>query len=178
MERIFEVYQRKSTVILYIIQCLCFIIAGIIFLKFADVFSYDCSLREFRKSCFENPIWYNLLGRGLLTYFGLSMLVFCYYLIKPLCLFYINDEGFWTRNYGFVTWQNLKTVFLNNVSFKKTVCFKVNNSKILKPALQYGIIKFINKNFADNGLPIDFAGNDNKIDETFDLLKAQCTNEN
>lgn len=174
MERKLEIYQRKSTLILYIVQCLLFIAVAVIFMKYSDVFSYDCSLREFRKCCFENPVLYEVLGKGLLTYFGLSLLVFCYYLVRPVCLFYINSDGFWTRNFGFITWDNLSKVFLNNVAYHKTVCFKVKNSKDLKMSLQYNIVRAIYKSFADNGLPIDFAGDESKIDETFNLLKEQC----
>ena len=178
MEKTCEVYQNRSTLVLYIIQCLLFIGVAFIFMKYSDLFSYDCSLREFRKCCFENPILYQVIGKGLLTYFGLSALVLCFYLIKPSCLFYAAEEGFWTRNFGFIYWQNLSKVFLSNVSCRQVVCFNVKNIETLNMSFQYKMVHAINKNFAENGLIINLAGNDEKIDEIFKLLQSRCPNEN
>lgn len=178
MEKFCEVYQRRSSLALYFIQCLLFLGVGYIFLKYSDLFSYDCSLREFRKCCFENPILYQVIGKGLITYFGLTGLGMLGYLIKPLKLFYYNDEGLWTRNYGFVYWQNISEIFLANVSCQRTIAFKVKNIETLNLSFQYKIIYAINKTFAVNGLPIDFSGDDSRVDEIFKQLKERIPNEN
>ena len=178
MEKICEVYQKRSSLTLYLFQCLLFLGVGYIFLTYSDLFSYDCSLREFRKCCFENPILYQVIGKGLITYFGLVSLGIIGYLIKPLRLFYISDEGLWTRNFGFVYWQNISEVFLSNVACIRTVSFKVKNIEALNLSFQYKIIYAINKTFAVSGLPIDFAGNDEKVDEAFKLLKERVPDEN
>lgn len=177
MGKVCEVFQSRGTLALYLLQCLLFIGVGYIFIHYSDLFSLDCSQRAFRKCCFENPILYQTIGKGLITYFGLTSLLIIGYLINPLRLFYIADEGIYTRNYGFIYWQNISEVFLANISYKKTVVFKVKNIETLNLSFGYTIIKALNKKFADDGLPIDFANDDSKVDEVFKIMQSKISNE-
>ena len=97
MGKVCEVFQSRNTLALYLLQCLLFMCVGYIFFHYSDLFSFDCSLREYRRCCFEKPVLYQTIGKGLITYFGLTSLLIFGYLINPLRLFYIADEGIHTE---------------------------------------------------------------------------------
>ncbi len=172
----YEVYQRRGSLVLYLAECILFILVAYIFTKYADIFSYDCSLREFRRCCFTNPVFYELVGRGLYTYFGLSMLVLIFYMIKPSKLFYINDDGFWSRDFGFISWSNVSDIYIDNVSCERVICFELKDEKVLNNPLY--ITQKIKKFLFGKNYSIGFAGNYTSVDEAYKLMKPHCQNEN
>ena len=168
MEKFCKVYQKRSSLIMYIVGSLFIMTIAAIYMNFADVFSMECSMQEFRGCCFENPIFYAVLGKGLLTYFGFCIAVFTFMLVRPYCLFYLNDEGFWAQDYGFVRWENVADIGLKNIACQTVISFSVKNKDELKVPFMTKIFKFFNR----GDYYIELSSSYNEVNEVLKMMKS------
>ncbi len=173
MENMFEVYQKRNTLALYIIGCLIFIGIAFLYIKYAEVFSNACQMGEFSQCCFSNPLYYFVIGKGLLAYFSLCLLLFCYLLIRPYKLFYMNTEGFWSKEYGFINWDNISDLHMGNIALQTAICFNVKDKTALKIPFYNKISQTINKVLYGREFFIGFSGTYDMVYEIFKIMKSR-----
>lgn len=167
MEDYCRVYQKRCSLILYILGSLAVMCVASVYMLNANLLSDECSMQSFRGCCFENPIFYYTLGRGLMVYFGFCIAVFIFLLIKPYCLFYLNDKGFWAQDYGFIEWENVEDISIENIGYQTVIVFKPKDSSSLSIPLWKKFIKFFNK----NKYFIELTGNFDEVNEVYKLMR-------
>ena len=168
MTKYCKVFQKRSSLLLYIIGSLAIIGISLIYINNAVTFSEVCSSQAFKGGCFENPLYYSAIGKVLLTYFGLCIGVFLGLLIRPYCLFYLNEEGFWTKNYGFVKWDNVSEIDIENIGFQTVIHFTAKDETLIKMPITTKISRFFKK----KKLYIELTGTFNEVNEVYKIMKS------
>lgn len=168
MEKYCKVFQKRGSLIVYILGSLAVIGISLIYINNAEVFSEACSSQAFKGCCFENPFMYSLLGKILLIYFSLCILFFVGMMIKPDCLFYVTDEGFWCKHYGFIEWNNIADLSIRNVGFETVIWFQVKDiTKTKMPILTKFSRPYRMRNFY-----ISLTGAFDEVNEVYKLMKS------
>lgn len=163
-----EVYQKRSSLLLYILGSILVLLVGCFYMNNAVILSDQCN--PIRGCCFEDPMLYYILGKGLVGYFGLCIFAFTCMLISPYRLFYMNDEGFWTKDYGFITWDNVNKLYMDNIAYQTVIFFGVKSPEKLNLTLLKKIVSFIKK----GDLYIELSAGFEEVNQVFKLMKPHC----
>jgi hypothetical protein len=163
-----EIYQKRTPLVLYIIGSILLLCLGYFYMSNAIELSDQCN--PIRGCCFENPELYYVFGKGLIAYFGLCVFAFTWMLINPYRLFYLNDEGFWTKDYGFIKWENVSKLYMDNMAYQTVIFFGVKNSKNIKMTF----LKKIMSNFKNGDLSIEISTNYDEVNDVFKLMRTRC----
>ncbi len=168
MEGTYKVYQRRIPIVLYLIGSIVILTVAAFYMHSPDSFSNVCIMQEIRGCCFDNPIFYYVLGKGLVTYFGLCIAVFILLLIRPYCLFYMNDGGFWTQDYGFVKWDNVAGLNIKNLACQTVICFDVKDKENFKVPLVTKLIRI----FSKVGYYVELSRSYSEVNEVYKKMQA------
>ena len=168
MDKNCKVFQKRSSLILYILGSFAIIAISLVYVNNAELFSEICSSQAFKGSCFENPIYYSLFGKALLTYFILCIMLFVWMLIKPDCLFYVKEDGFWCKSYGFIKWSNVSDLNIKNVGFQTVICFKLRDLSETKMPL---LTKF-SKPYRTKNFYIELSASFDEVNEIYKIMKS------
>lgn len=168
MEQYYKVFQKRSSLIFYIIGSLAIIGISLVYINNAETFSEVCSSQAFKGGCFENPLMYALLGKMLLIYFSLCILFFIGMIIKPDCLFYVTNDGFWCKHYGFINWDNVADICVKNVGFDTVICFQLKDIKKTKMP----IFTKLSKQYRTKNFYITLSESFDKVNEVYKLMKS------
>lgn len=168
MEHLCKVYQKRWLLALYILGSLIVMAVATVYMNYAEAFSAECSMQELRGCCFEDPVFYTLLGKVLLSYFGFCVFIFVFMLIKPYCLFYLNKEGFWAQDYGFVKWKNVENIGIKNIACQTVITFTVKN----KDELDVPFITRFFRMFHRGDYFIELSSSYNEVNEVYKKMKS------
>lgn len=160
-----EVFQKRSSLLVYILGSVLVLLVGYFYMHNAVELSDQCN--PIRGCCFQDPMLYYILGKGLVGYFGLCIFAFTCMLISPYRLFYLNDDGFWTKDYGFVNWDNVSKIYMDNIAYQTAIFFAVKDDKNIKISFFKKIIRFFRK----GDLYIELSAGFNEVNEVFKLMK-------
>lgn len=163
-----EVFQKRSTLILYILGSIFVLFIGYFYMSNAIELSDQCN--PIRGCCFSDPLLYYTLGKGLVSYFGLCIFAFTYMLISPYRLFYLNDDGFWTKDYGFIKWEDVTKLYMDNIAYQTAIFFNVKDIKKINLTLFQKIIR----HFKKGDLYIELSSGFNEVNEVFRLMRTRC----
>lgn len=163
-----EVFQNRRILLLYTLACLIFFCVGYFYMVNAAAISSQCN--PMRELCFDNPLVYQNFGKVLVGIFGLCFLSFAYMLIRPFRIFYLTDDGFWTKDYGFISWDDVNKLYIDNLVDRTVIFFKVKETTKLKLALSKKIISYFKK----GDLYIDLSLEYNEVNEVFKLMRTRC----
>ena len=162
------IYQKRTSLILYILGSIAIMAVSMVYINNAETFSEICNSQAFKGGCFENPIMYSGIGHMLLWYFSLCILFFLGMMIKPSCLFYINEEGFWCKHYGFIKWDNVTDLSIKNVGFETVIFFDLRDIKQTKMP----ILTKLSRLYKPNNFYIKLSGSFNDVNEVYKTMKS------
>jgi hypothetical protein len=163
-----EIFQKRSSLIFYIIGSAIVLGLGYFYMHNAIELSDQCN--PIRGCCFEDPLLYYLVGKSLIGYFGLCIFVFTFMLLSPYRLFYLNDDGFWTKDYGFVKWEQVTKLYMDNIAYQTAIFFNVKDNTQLKLTLFKKIVRLFRK----GDLYIELSSGFDEVNEVFKLMKPHC----
>ena len=163
-----EVFQNRRRLMLYTFGCLLFLGVGYFYMINAVAISDQCN--PMRELCFDNFLVYQNFGKLLIGLFGLSALSFAYMLIRPFRIFYLTDDGFWTKDYGFIKWNDVNKLYMDNLVDHTVICFRVKETTKLKLTLLKKIVRYFKK----GDLYIDLSSEYEEVNEVFKLMRTRC----
>lgn len=168
MEDYCQIFQKRSSLIGYIVACLIVIAFGCFYLVNANILGGQCDIES--SFCVKSPLYYEMLGRGVVTYFGLCGVVFIFMTIKPYELFHLNADGFWAKNYGFVEWSNVENLHISNIANETVISFKLKDASNVKLPIMTKFFRLLNKN-EDY---LELSGDYNQVHEVYNIMKSYC----
>ena len=163
-----EVFQNRRILTLYTIASLLIFGVGYFYMNNAVAISSQCN--PMRELCFDNFLVYQYFGKILAGISGLFSLCFAYMLIRPFRIFYLTDEGFWTKDYGFIKWEDVNKLYMDNLVDRVVIFFKVKDSSKLRLTL----LKRLVSHFKKGDLYIDLASEYGEVNEVFKLMRTRC----
>ena len=115
-----KIFQKRSSVILYIIGCIGFVIFGLVLLH---VYYHHPEYIDIRDRMLT-PIlaWASIIFFGII---GLPVITMTF--IKPKHMLEISDKGFYSDSWGFIEWDNVYGINLINIRGTKIIMFNIKN---------------------------------------------------
>ena len=124
-ENRFVTYQKRKYLMIYIIGCLLFVARGIWIIVNAHSLAFECTVdRAGGRDCFHNPIYYYIAGALDVLLFGILSLPVFYWFINPGLVFYMNEDGFYSK-FGFIKWNDVTGISLSKTQSGKYITFKM-----------------------------------------------------
>ena len=163
-----EVFQNRRILMLYTFGCLLLFGVGYFYMTNAVAISNQCN--PMRELCFDNFLVYQKFGKIMASIFGLSFLSFAYMLIRPFRIFYLTDDGFWTKDYGFIRWEEVNKLYMDNLVDRVVIFFKVKDSTKLRLTLLKRLVSYFKK----GDLYIDLSSEYDEVNEVFKLMRTRC----
>ncbi|MBO6087229.1 hypothetical protein J6P92_02660 [bacterium] len=163
-----EIYQKRRTFLLYTLINIVLIGLGYFYMINSTAMSSQCN--PMRELCIDNPIVYYTIGKTLIVLFGIFAFLSTIMLIKPYKLFYINDHGFWAKDYGFVYWEDVTKLYIDNLIDHTVIFFGVRENT----ALKLPVVNRIIRHFKNGDLHIELASGYDEVNDVFKLMRPHC----
>ena len=124
-ENRFVTYQKRKYLMIYIIGCLLFVACGIWIIVNAQSLAFECTVGiRGGRYCYRNPVSYYIVGILTVLLFGIISLPVFYYFINPKLVFYMNEDGFYSK-FGFIKWDAVTCINLCEAQSGKYITFKM-----------------------------------------------------
>ena len=82
--------------------------------------------------------------------------------------FYLNKEGFWAQDYGFVKWENIENIGIKNIACQTVITFTVKNKDELDVPFMTKIFRFFHK----GDYFIELSSSYNEVNEVYKKMKS------
>ena len=119
-----EYRQKRIFLIIYFLLCGLFLV-GCVYL----ISSPEYLINRFGE--FGGQLRLIIVWIGILL-FGIFEITFLKSLIVPTLMLKITDEGFYSKNYGFIEWTQLTDIYMKKVSSSTFIAFHVKDYNSIK----------------------------------------------
>lgn len=168
----YNIYLNKKKLLGFILVTLIFTILSVCFIMQANYFASSCS----SVSCSNDPYFYWIVGWLGFIFFGLIGLpVLSLCAVHPMKFFLADENGFWTKAYGYIEWSNLESVKLGTSGI---LLFNVKNPDIVLNKLPFYSKFFMNlsKICSNACFSISFSLTDADINNIYKLMADHINN--
>lgn len=162
----YDIYLSRKKILGFILCVLFFTILSVWFIMQANYLAGSCS----SAGCSNDPYFYWIVGWLGFIFFGiLGLPVLILGAVHPMKFFGADENGFWTRTYGYIEWSNLESVKIGSLNI---LLFNVKNPDMVLDKLPFYSKFFMNlsKTISNAGFSTSFACTDIDINSIYNLM--------